>query len=230
MKKSERVNRAKRNTLASIAAGGVLGAGGLLAAIRTALADDNVKQGITHMKGSVTVDGKPAVLGQIVRVDQKIATGPGSEAVVVIGKDAFLLREKTEFATEGKLTVTVLRYITGKVLSVFGKGNKQLHTPTATIGIRGTGCYIEAETARTYFCLCYGEAELTPLADPAAKETIRTEHHEHPLYIGTKTGDTMSAKVPVINHTDAELVMLESLVGRKPPFFGKSYAGYPPYY
>ena len=229
MKQSERVNRAKRRTLAKLTAGGMLGAGGLLGAIRAALAEDNVKQGIAHMKGSVTVDGKPAVLGQIVHPEQKVATGPGGEAVVVIGKDAFLLREKTEFSTEGKFVVTALRYISGKVLSVFGKGNKDLHTPTATIGIRGTGCYIEAESARTYFCLCYGEAVLMPLADPAAKETITTEHHEHPLYIGTKPGDTMIANVPVINHTDAELVMLESLVGRKPPFYGKTYSGYPPY-
>jgi len=30
-----------------------------------------------------------------------------------------------------------------------------------------------------------------------------------------------------VNHTDAELDMLEALVGRKPPFAGK---GYKPYY
>jgi hypothetical protein len=225
MKRRERANLGRRNTLINIAAGGMLGAGGLLAAIRAALAEDNVRQGITHMKGSVTVDDKPAVLGQIIRPEQKIATGPDGEVVVVIGKDAFLLRERTELSTEGKLAVSALRYVTGKVLSVFGKGNKELRTPTATIGIRGTGCYIEAESTRTYFCLCYGEAELTPLADPAARQVIRTEHHERPLYIGSKSGDTMIADMPVINHTDAELVMLESLVGRKPPFYGKSYPG-----
>jgi hypothetical protein len=30
----------------------------------------------------------------------------------------------------------------------------------------------------------------------------------------------MLMQAPVINHTDAELTMLESLVGRRPPFTG----------
>ena len=30
-------------------------------------------------------------------------------------------------------------------------------------------------------------------------------------------------KAPVVNHTDAELTLLESLVGRKPPFSGSGY-------
>jgi hypothetical protein len=36
----------------------------------------------------------------------------------------------------------------------------------------------------------------------------------------------MIMKAPVVNHTDAELILLEDLVGRRPPFFGKSYGGY----
>ncbi|MBI1891741.1 MAG: hypothetical protein HYS18_13920 [Burkholderiales bacterium] len=203
----------------------MLGAGGVLGTIQAALADE-VKKGITHMKGRVTVDGKPAALGQLIRAGQTVATGPDSEVVFVLGPDAFMLREKSELAIEGKIVVSALRFITGKVLSVFGKGAKQLRTPTATIGIRGTACYIEAEAGSTYFCLCYGEAELIPSADPTAREIIRTQHHERPLAISNKSGGAMMAKAPVINHTDAELIMLESLVGRKPPFYGKSYTGY----
>jgi hypothetical protein len=33
----------------------------------------------------------------------------------------------------------------------------------------------------------------------------------------------MIEKAPVVNHTDAELVLLESLVGREVPFDPKSY-------
>jgi len=29
-----------------------------------------------------------------------------------------------------------------------------------------------------------------------------------------------------VNHTDAELILLESLVGRRPPFYGMKYGGY----
>ena len=36
----------------------------------------------------------------------------------------------------------------------------------------------------------------------------------------------MLMQAPVINHTDAELTLLESLTGRKPPFAGRRYSDY----
>ena len=39
--------------------------------------------------------------------------------------------------------------------------------PNATIGIRGTGAYIEVHEGRTYFCLCYGKAEVGGKGFPA---------------------------------------------------------------
>jgi hypothetical protein len=98
--------------------------------------------------------------------------------------------------------------------------------PTATIGIRGTGCYIEAEAKTTYFCLCYGVAEVSPTADPKLTERIETKHHDHPILIHNDSAMPMMAPASVINHTDAELILLENLVGRWPPFYGKTYYGY----
>jgi hypothetical protein len=157
-----------------------------------------------------------------IKPGQTVMTGEGAEAVYIIGPDAFLQHEKTKITFEDSAGAQVMRIITGKVLSVFGKNrerarNLQIATTTATIGIRGTGCYVEAEEARTYLCLCYGEAEVAPTGDPRQKETIRTTHHEHPIYINA-TGDKMMAPATVINHTDAELTMLENAVGRWPPF------------
>ena len=216
----------RRAALRKLAMAGAIGAGGMTALLRAALAA-NPAQGFRKITGNVTVDGKPAAPGQVIRPGQRVETGPDSEAVYVIGKDAFLQRENSAFEVDRRPAVIVLRYITGKVLSVFGKGRKRLETPTATIGIRGTGCYIEAEADRTYFCLCYGTAVVEPHADRTRRETVRTKHHEYPLYIGATPGSTMMAKTEVINHTDDELVMLEQLVGRLPPFYGKSYDPYP---
>jgi hypothetical protein len=95
------------------------------------------------------------------------------------------------------------------------------------IGIRGTAVYVEAQGERSYVCTCYGEAVLEPRADPQARETVRTMHHEQPRYIMAKGAPQMMMRAPVVNHTDAELEMLESLVGRRPPFLGR---GYKPYY
>jgi hypothetical protein len=222
MHKKNRVSLWRRAALRKLAVSGALGVGGFTALIREALAA-NPKQGIRQLTGNVTIDGKPAVPGQKVLPGQKVVTGEDGEAVFVIGKDAFLQRPNSEFVIEHGAGVAVLRYITGKVLSVFGKGRKTLATPTATIGIRGTACYIESEPELVYFCLCYGTAIVTPAGDPAQHTAIRTEHHDHPITIGAAVGSTMMANARVINHTDSELIMLEALVGRTPPFYGKHY-------
>jgi hypothetical protein len=121
--------------------------------------------------------------------------------------------------TAGALVAAGLRIVTGAVLSVFTPGQaKRIQTATATIGIRGTGIYVEAEPAKSYVCTCYGEAEIVPVDDPAHGETVRTMHHEQPRYVMAKGAPQMLMAAPVINHTDAELTFLESLVGRQPPF------------
>ena len=55
-------------------------------------------------------------------------------------------------------------------------------------------------------------------AAPAAREVVRTRHHESPRYIYGKGRATVVEKAPVINHRDEELILLESLVGRMPAF------------
>jgi hypothetical protein len=215
----------RREVLRKLAAVGALGAAGFHALVRDALAAD-ARPGIRVIKGKVTVDGQPASVGQPIEPGQTVETDRGSQAIFVVGKDAYLQRENTSLDFEGSRTVAVMRVVTGKILGVFGKGRKEIHTPTATIGIRGTGCYIEAEDVRTYFCLCYGKAVLTPDADPRAETSLNTMHHERPLYVGTGQAAQVVASAPVINHSDAELIMLEGLVGRKPAFWGKGYKPY----
>ena len=105
---------------------------------------------------------------------------------------------------------------------------KTLHTATATIGIRGTAVYMEADETRTYVCTCYGEAEIASVADPSAREVVRTKHHEQPRYVMAGGAPQMLMGAPVVNHSDAEVTMLEGLVGRRPPFLDMP--GYRPRY
>ena len=223
---------ARRELLLKLAAAGALGAGGILGLVREALSAGNLPAtpGFRHIRGPVGVDDIRASIGLNVKPGQTVMTGEGGEAVYIIGPDAFLQREKTKITFEDSGGAQVMRVITGKVLSVFGKNrekvrNLQLVTPTATIGIRGTGCYIEAEEARTYFCLCYGEAEVAPKGNPRQAERYSTTHHEHPVYIHA-SGERMMAPAAVINHTDAELIMLENSVDRWPPFYGQGGKSY----
>ena len=48
--------------------------------------------------------------------------------------------------------------------------------------------------------------------------TVKTFHHESPKFVYASGQDQLIVKAPVRNHTDAELIMLENLVWRTPPF------------
>ena len=198
---------------------GALGAAGVSGWLSDALAkgDLGATQGINRLEGSATVGGKPARVGTPVPLGERVATGPNSMAVVVVGEDAFLLRANTVIEARGSRgLISDLLISSGRVLSVFSKKPVEVKASHATIGIRGTGAYIEVDPGSVYFCLCYGEA-LVQGPNMAAK-TVKTTHHEQPLLLRAD-GNTMSAEPgPFRNHTDDELIMLEALVGREPPF------------
>ncbi|MNC84864.1 hypothetical protein D3C83_04320 [compost metagenome] len=216
----------RRNWLLRTAAGAAALAAEM-AQLRLALAAEAVTQGVSRVRGEVLIGGKAAARGMVVRPGDVITTGPRSELVFVAGTDAFMVRSGSRIELSGAATravVSGLRLVTGALLSVFESGRaRRIQTATATIGIRGTGIYVEVQKTRTYACTCYGEAELVPVDEPKEAETVRTRHHDQPRYIYPKGMPRMIEQAPVINHTDAELILLESLVGRKVPFDPKSY-------
>jgi len=194
------------------------------------LAQGRRPPGLYRASGTVRVNGRTARRGQIVNPGDSVQTGIRSQAIFIIGQDAFLLRESSRVETQGSGEFTdFFRLTTGKLLSVFSAGQRRIETPTATIGIRGTGLYLEAQRNRTYACTCYGTVELAPMDMPQMAETVTTRHHEEPRYIyadRSMPANEMMPKAPVVNHTDAELTLLESLVGREPPFTGQGYTPY----
>jgi hypothetical protein len=215
----------RRDWLARAAAGSAALALGM-AQLRQALAADAVPKGVARVRGEATIGGRPAQRGMVVRPDDVVTTGRDAELVFVVGRDAFLARShsRVELSGAGRFVVSGLRIVTGALLSVFAPGRgRRIETATASIGIRGTGIYVEVQKNRTYACTCYGEAELTPVDEPKEAETVRTTHHDQPRYIYPKGMPRMIERAPVVNHTDAELVLLESLVGRKVPFDPRDY-------
>jgi hypothetical protein len=216
----------RRNWLLRTAAGGAAVALGMVQ-LRQALAADSVQKGIARARGEVRIGDLPAKQGMEIKPGDVITTGARAEIVFVVGRDAFMARSGSRIELSGAASQAVisgLRLVTGALLSVFEPGRgRRIQTATATIGIRGTGIYVEVEKARTYACTCYGEAELVPVDEPKDAETVRTTHHDQPRYIYPKGMPRMIERAPVINHTDAELILLESLVGRTVPFDAKSY-------
>lgn len=201
----------------------LLGGAAMPLLLRDALAARKQPSGMVKINGEVLINGSAARTGALVRPGDGVVTAPGGTAVFVVGGDAFLLREDSELLTSGGgALIASLRLVTGKLLSVFGRGQRSITTPTAAIGIRGTGIYVEAETERTYVCTCYGLVDLQASNMPEARETVNTTYHDAPRYIYAhgEMPIKMIEVAPVINHSDAELIMLEALVGRKPPFVG----------
>jgi hypothetical protein len=222
----------RRQLLYRLAAAGLLSAGGAMGFLQRALAAgvNPVPPGLHKLRGLVTVNGQPAREGQRVLPGDTVVTPADGEAIYVIGQDAFLQRGGTTVSF-GKTAADFMRVLRGRILSVFGRGDREIRFATATIGIRGTACYIESGLPQKvgpagtadYFCLCYGEAQVVCSADPGQRENIRTTHHDHPLWItDDKSRPSMMVSAPVINHTDAELELLENLVGRWPPFYGNT--------
>jgi hypothetical protein len=183
-----------------------------------ALAAGRVEKGVHRVHGDVRVNGEPARTGMDLRAGDLIVTGRLAELLFVTGRDAVLIREGSRVELDGQagqLLVTGLRVVTGAVLSVFEpEVPKRIRTPTATVGIRGTGVYVESEPGRTYVCTCYGTADLEAAADPQRyRETVTATRHDEPRYIYA-SGESMMARAPVVNHSDGELRLLEQLVGR----------------
>jgi hypothetical protein len=181
-------------------------------------------QSIYRVAGDVRVNGAAANLRTRISAGDTIETGRDGEVAFVVGSDAILLRrdsQATMQATEqNSALLGALRLVTGAVLSVFGGGRRYtLTTPTATIGIRGTGVYLEVDPERTYFCTCYGIADVSAVNDAQSTATIASRHHDRPVYI-LGTGETAAfiRDAPFVNHTDQELMLIETLAGRTVPF------------
>lgn len=179
---------------------------------------------IFSLEGEVRVNNTLANLNTRIQAGDSVRTGSNSEAVFVVGSDSFIMRSNSELQIEGShFLLDSIRLLSGGLLSVFGQRKSRqplnMSTMTATIGIRGTGVYIEAEPDLTYLCTCYGSVELQSTQDPNDTQTITTMHHDAPKYISDKqVKGSRIRKAPFINHTDPELKMLEALVGREVPF------------
>jgi hypothetical protein len=176
---------------------------------------------IYKLQGQVTVDGQAATLDTPIAANSLVRTGRSSRVIFVVGSDAFILRSDSELQIGGdNALISGMRMVTGKLLSVFGKRKqpRRIQTLTATIGIRGTGIYVESDPEQSYVCTCYGATDIASIADPSVSRQVVSRHHDEPLYVLAGKGERVIRPAPFINHTDVELALLEELVGRSVPF------------
>ena len=222
----EEIDDPRREILVRALAGGLFVAGGSAGILQPVQAMGKIPKvlepgkSIYDMRGNVSVNGKKANESTLITSNDVVTTGRRSHVVFAVGKDAFVLRSNSRLELSGSdMLINTLRLVTGKLLSVFGKSKHRISTPNATIGIRGTGVYTEAQPEQTYICTCYGVVDLAADNDKHSTETITSQHHDAPRYIlSNESSGRNIREAPFINHTDLELQIIEELVGREPPF------------
>ncbi|MBT3198219.1 MAG: hypothetical protein HN842_12015 [Gammaproteobacteria bacterium] len=211
----------KRITLLRLAALSLL-SGGCSAPQKQSLSTTTLAQGARSVRGEVKIDAQPLQKGASIPDGAIITTGPKSKTIFVRGTNGYLLRENSQLqflhTESGTLEANLTR---GALLSVFAPGRVTIRTPIAHVGIRGTGCYVEAHPQKSYICLCYGEGDIFSSTTGELLMPVKTIHHDSPFNI-YPSGELMEP-MPAINHTDAELILLESLVGRQPDFVNTGY-------
>lgn len=177
------------------------------------------RSNVVELFGDAMVNGRKLTGQSVIQTGDEVQSGPGSSLVFVLGNAAFQVRQNSRMVVERGATlnvVSMLRVLTGAVVSVFGKGTpRRIVTPTLTAGIRGTGVYTEVfpeQNMRSYFCNCYGVVDMAAGPDRALS---RSDYHQSFWgEVEPKNGRVLTPAT-AINHTDEELEMLAELVGER---------------
>ena len=177
------------------------------------------RSNVVEFVGDILLNGQRMLAQQTVQTGDEIVTGPASRLVFVIGDAAFHVRQNSRLRVERGATlhaVSLLRLLTGAVVSVFGPGRQRsISTPTLTAGIRGTGVYTEImddQGGRTYFCNCYGTVDVV-----CGPDRVVSESSYHQSFWGEpeRRNGRLIRPANAINHTDEELEFLARLIGQR---------------
>ncbi len=197
----------------------VAAAGAWLALCGWGTAQAQQRSNVVEFVGDILLNGRRMLPQQTVQTGDQIQTGPGSRLVFVIGDAAFHVRQNSRLSVERGATlnaVSLLRLLTGAVVSVFGRGShRSVSTPTLTAGIRGTGVYTEVmddQGGRTYFCNCYGAVDVAAGPDRAFSQA---SYHQSFWGEPAARNGRFIRPANAINHTDEELEFLARLVGQR---------------
>ena len=221
----------RRDTLKAAAAWVAMG--GLPAAMA------QQRSNIVELTGDAVINGSRLVPGQTIQTGDQLQTGPGASLVFALGNASFRVRQNSMMTVERGATlsiVSLLRIVTGGVVSVWNKGgNRAIVTPTLTAGIRGTGVYTEVlplQNNRTYFCNCYGTVDLDA---GGSKAQSQSDYHQSFWADADEKNGSKLSEAKFLDHTDEELEFLARLInqrtswqiaGRKGKPDGKGSMGY----
>jgi len=180
-------------------------------------------QAIYSISGRVLVNGQEADIHTRISAADTISTAADGRLIYAVGATALLVRSDSRVIMTAQQAdagaIARIQVERGKALLTAAADSTQLDTSTARLTLGRGGAYVEADPDQTYFCKCYGVASITAANDPASQEQVVSVHHSAPRYVlaAADAGRAIRA-APFIDHTDQELMLIEALVGRTPPF------------
>jgi hypothetical protein len=173
---------------------------------------------VRELRGRVLLNGRPMSRSHAIQPGQTITTGSDGHVWFTLAGDAFFLRPGSDLRLSpslGDSLLDTLRLFTGALGATFRPGAaRRLLADTVTIGIRGTGVYVEATATATYVCTCFGTTDLTALAQTDVA-TVSAKHHAARWI---SRSDSSIREAEMREHSDEEMSRLEALAGRPNPF------------
>ncbi len=175
---------------------------------------------IVYVDGSVSVNGKPATIGQTVASTDTVKTGDASVAEITFsGRNIIQIEANTLTTLDlsgadrgANLKSGALALVLKQLGPIGAKPGFRVTTQNAVGGVRGTAFYVKVESPdRTYFCLCNGELSLADSGGGNAS-TVTAAHHKAIRFI--RNGASIAAEpAPMLYHTDAQMQALAGKIG-----------------
>ena len=173
---------------------------------------------IHELSGGVYINKRRATRADVVQPGDVVSTSHNGSVAFSVDGDAFRLSgfSSMRVGNRDNSLINTLELFTGKLLSVFATGRpRKIVTASLTMGIRGTGVYLENTPTSTFCCTCYGKTEVSSgghtLEFDAVHHDGRQFDYDHGQLVNIGPGEMRG-------HTDDDLRQLEGYVGRVPLF------------
>jgi hypothetical protein len=178
------------------------------------------RSSVAYLEGQVTIDGKPAAIGDTIPLGATVATAAQSLCEIEFNmKNVIRLGENTTFVFNpgnlqqgSELKKGTLALVLKNISTVAGAARFTVRTPSAVAGVRGTTFFINAVDAKTtYVCSCNGSVHVEDLAGGSARDMV-SAHHKAYLFTSTAAGVSV-ADSTLLYHSDAEMEKLAGDIG-----------------
>lgn len=173
---------------------------------------------IHELSGGVYINKRRATPADAVLPGDVVSTSQNGRIAFSVDGDAFRLSGFSSIRVGNRESslINTLELFTGRLLSVFKTGRpRTIFTATLTMGIRGTGVYLDTTPSSTFCCTCYGKTEVSSGGQTLAFDAVHHEgrqfDYDHGQLVNVGPGKMRG-------HTDDDLRQLESYVGRVPLF------------